>query len=618
VEGLRVTLGRCTQAGGDDVNQDFDGAILPQGFALSSKGVAVAIADGIGSSRVSQVASAAAVRTFLDDYYATSDTWSVRRSAERVLAAVNAWLHAQNQRGDARFDKDAGYVCTFSALVAKGRDVHLFHVGDARIYRVHACGIEQLTDDHRVAVGGEGFLGRALGVSAAVKIDYRCIPAEPGAVYLLATDGAWHGLDGESVRAALDGAVDDLDGAARRLVEQARRRGSADDATALLVRVDALPDVDPGRLPLERDGLALPPPLAPGMRFEGHTIVRTLHTSARSHVHLAVDDASGVRVVLKTPSVDMTAMPDYLDRFVLEEWVARRLRHPNVARAAADTRARSHLFVAMDYIEGQTLAQWMIDHPKPSLDAARRIVVQVAAGLEAFHGREMLHQDLRPQNVIIDRDGTARLLDFASAYVAGLAETSGARSGDAIAGTLQYTAPEYFVGGEGTPRSEVFALAVVLYEMLTGALPYGLEASRLQSPAGVKRLRYVPLRMRRPDLPAWLDNVLQRALSPDPDRRQEAMSEFAHDLTAPGPAYFRKGTVPLIERHPLRFWQVLSAGLLLAVLALAGMLVSVQPSAGPRPDHRIQRRTRPHHRLELLAIGLEVPAYVHGLALHSR
>ncbi len=83
-----------------------------------------------------------AVRGFLEDYYGTTDAWSVRRAAQRVLSAINSWLHAQTQRSDARFDKDRGYVCTFSALVVKAATAHLLHVGDARIYRLHgaACG----------------------------------------------------------------------------------------------------------------------------------------------------------------------------------------------------------------------------------------------------------------------------------------------------------------------------------------------------------------------------------------------------------------------------------------------------------------------------------------------
>ena len=187
---LRVTLGQHSLAGPKSAaNQDFHGALLPEGSLRLSKGIAVAIADGIGSSRVSQVASAAAVRGFLDDYYATSDAWSVRRSAQRVLSATNSWLHAQTMRSDARFDKDSGYVCTFSALILKGRDVHLLHVGDARIYRLHATALEQLTEDHRVHLSSvESYLGRALGAGPNVEIDYRCWEAEVGEVYLLATD----------------------------------------------------------------------------------------------------------------------------------------------------------------------------------------------------------------------------------------------------------------------------------------------------------------------------------------------------------------------------------------------------------------------------------------------
>src|SRR5262245_10792965 len=133
---LRVTLGQHSRAGRkplgeftgpsirEQANQDFHGAMLPGEPLRSTKGIVVALADGIGTSAVSQVASAAAVRGFLDDYYVTSEAWSVRRAAQRVLSATNSWLHAQTLRSDARFDKDRGYVCTFSALVLKGRMVH--------------------------------------------------------------------------------------------------------------------------------------------------------------------------------------------------------------------------------------------------------------------------------------------------------------------------------------------------------------------------------------------------------------------------------------------------------------------------------------------------------------
>ena len=572
---LRVTLGQHSMAGGQSINQDFHGAMLQGEPLRSSKGIALALADGIGSSPVSQVASAAAVRGFLDDYYATSEAWSVRRSAQRVLDATNSWLHAQNMRSDARFDKDKGYVCTFSALILKGREVHLLHVGDARIYRLHARALEQLTEDHRIRVSSvESYLGRALGAGPSVEIDYRCLPAEAGDVYLLATDGAHAHLDAAAVHQALQQHGDDFDTAAAALVATARARGSEDDATVQLLRIDALPDADPRLLPLQREGLALPPSLSPRMSFEGYAIVRELHASSRSHVHLAVDVHTGQQLVLKTPSVDLRDDPEYLDRFLLEEWVARRVDSVHVLKAWAGDRPRAHVFVAMEFIDGQTLAQWMTDHPRPELDAVRGIVAQVGKGLQALHRKEMLHQDLRPENVMIDRTGTVKIIDLASVHVAGLAETTGHARADAIAGTLQYTAPEYFIGGTGSARSDLFSLAVLTYQMLTGRLPYGLEASRLRTGADLKRLRYVPVRHLRPELPAWLDAVLQKALHADPSKRQEAVSEFVHDLHAPGLQFQRHRPPPLIERHPVVFWQVTTVLLGLMVLALLGLLAS--------------------------------------------
>lgn len=570
--GLRVTLGQHSLASPHHANQDFHGAWLPSGHVLASKGIALALADGISSSPVSQVAAQTAVRAFLEDYYATSDAWSVRRAAQRVLAATNAWLHAQNMRGDARFDRDRGHVCTFSALVLKGRDLHLLHVGDARLFRLHAHALEQLSEDHRVRLSSaESYLGRALGTGPNVEIDYRCWEAELGEVYLLATDGAYAHLDAAGVHDALARHADDFDAAAAWLVTQARERGSLDDATLQLLRIDALPEADAPHPQLTRDGLALPPPLAPRVVFEGFTIVRELQVSARSHVHLALDMDTQQQVVLKTPSTDLRDDAEALDRFVLEEWVAHRIDSPHVLKAWAGNRPRSHLYVAMEYIDGQTLAQWMVDHPQPSLDSVRAIVSQLARGLQALHGREMLHQDLRPENVMIDRHGTVKLIDLGAVHVAGLAEGRHDTRANAAPGTLQYMAPEYLLGQGGSPRADLFSLAAITYQMLSGQLPYGLQATRVRTPRDLRGLRYVPLRHVRPALPGWLDAVLGKALHPDPAKRQEAVSEFAHDLKSPGPQFHRSRVTPLVERDPVRFWQCVAVLLALVTVLLLGL-----------------------------------------------
>ena len=565
---LRLSVGQHSEAGRKPLNQDFHGIAEPTEAQRRSRGIALALADGISSSAVSQIASAAAVRGFLEDYYGTSESWTVRRAATCVLAATNGWLHAQSQRGDGRFDRERGHVCTFSALVFKGRDVHLLHVGDTRAYRVHATALEQLSHDHRVRLeGGTTCLGRALGLSPHLDIDHACWPVEVGETFLLATDGAYEHLDAVDVAQVIAGSTD-LQAAAQALVATALARGSPDNATVMLARVDALPDAL--RPPSGRDGLRLPPRLQPRDTFEGYLVVRELQQTARSQVVLAVD-AQGAEWALKLPTAMLAEHPVELERFAAEEWVARRVDSPHVVKAAPAESPREHLFTAMAFIHGQTLAQWMTDHPSPGLDEVRSLVAQVARGLQALHRKEMLHQDLRPENLMIDRQGTVVLIDLASAHVAGLSEGQGDARALALAGTLQYTAPEYFTGEGGTPLSELFSLAVLTYQMLGGALPYGLQVPQVRHARDLHRLQYVPLRLRRPDLPEWLDRVLRKALHPQASRRQQALSEFLHDLRAPGTEFTRPGRTPLQERHPLLFWRGLTVVFGLSTLVLLGL-----------------------------------------------
>ena len=307
-------------------------------------------------------------------------------------------------------------------------------------------------------------------------------------------------------------------------------------------------------------------------RSEGYTIVRELQASARSHIHLAVDNASGQQVVIKTPSVDLRDDPAYLDRFLLEEWVARRIDSAHVLKPCRNERPRRHLFVAMEYIDGQTLTRWMSDHPRPDLDTVRSIVEQIAKGLQAFHRKEMLHQDLRPDNIMIDRTGTVKIIDFGATHVAGLAEGTREARADALLGSLQYTAPEYFSGAGGTAQSDLFSLAVIAYQMLTGQLPYGLQVTQVRGPGDLHKLHYLPARGTRRDLPAWVDAVLRQALQPQPAKRHEALSAFVHDLRSPSPQHLRSERAALIERDPARFWRGLALLLALAVVVLICLL----------------------------------------------
>jgi len=570
---LKISAGQYSDKGRKDANQDFHGIFVPREPQLSSKGIAIAIADGISSSDVSQWASQAAVTGFLEDYFCTSEAWSVKKSAQRVLHAINSWLHAQTRQSQHRYDQDKGYVCTFSAMVIKSTTAHLFHVGDSRIYRLRDHALEQLTEDHRTWVSREkSYLGRALGINPQIEIDYQSLPVEAGDVFVLATDGIYeYAKPGAIVDAVMAGAADparSLGAAAKRIADEAYAQGSADNLTIQIVRIDELPGQSVNEVHRQLGELAIAPELHARSSIDGYRIVRELHASSRSHAYLALDEQTGERVVIKTPSTELREDRACLERLLMEEWIARRIDNAHVLKAYPQPRKRSCLYIVTEYIEGQTLSQWMTDHPKPDLETVRGIIDQIARGLQAFHRLEMVHQDLRPDNVMIDVTGTAKIIDFGSTQVAGILEDAAPGAQSPILGTEQYAAPEYFLGEGGSSRSDIFSLGVIAYQMLSGRLPYGTEVSKSRTRLAQRRLRYRSAQDDDREILAWVDEAIKKAVHPDPGRRYAELSEFIYDLHHPNREFLNRSRPPLLERHPVAFWKAVSFGLAIVVLML--------------------------------------------------
>ncbi|MBR1266667.1 bifunctional protein-serine/threonine kinase/phosphatase [Bradyrhizobium sp. AUGA SZCCT0222] len=569
---LKISVGQYSDKGRKETNQDFHGVLIPAEPLLSLKGIAIVLADGISSSNVSRIAAESAVKGFLTDYYCTSESWSVRTSAQRVLEATNSWLHSQTRRSQYSYDRDRGYVCTLSAIVLKSTTAHLFHVGDSRIYRVSGNSLEQLTNDHRVIISSEqSYLGRALGVNPQIEIDYLMSRVEKGDTFVLVTDGIYeHVSDRHIARTVRDNAAD-LDQAAKAVAELAFELGSKDNLTIQIVRVDELPESAASEVFGQPRELPLPPLLEARQVFDGYRIVRELHGSSRSHIYLAVDIESEDVVTLKIPSIDLRDDPEYLKRFMMEEWVARRIDSPHVLKPCLPSRKRNFLYVATEYIDGQTLTQWMIDNPRPTLETVRGIVEQIAKGLRAFHRKEMLHQDLRPDNIMIDRTGTVKIIDFGSTKITGVIEAAPSGNRNDILGTAQYTAPEYFLGEPVSSRSDLFSLGVITYHMLTGKLPYGAAAAKARTRSQFSRLIYSPASHRDREVPVWVDGTLERAVHPNPYKRYDSLSEFLHDLRHPNANYLGTSSTPLIERNPLLFWKTTTIVLALVVIVLLAM-----------------------------------------------
>ena len=568
-EQLRVAVGQYSDKGRKAINQDYHGVAIPGEPQLTSKGIALCLADGISSSNVSQIASQAAVTGFLADYYCTSDAWSVKKSAHSVLSATNSWLHSQTRQSEFRYEKDRGYVCTFSALVIKSTTAHIFHVGDSRVYRLREDTLEQLTDDHRLWISQEeSYLARALGVTPKVEIDYKDFPVEQDDIFLFATDGVYEYAGTKCIVQIINDNKENLEEAAKAIVRQAYENGSDDNLTVQLVKVDALPELNANEIFKQLTELPFPPALQARMMLDGYKILREVHVSSRSHVFLAEDSETSTQVILKTPSVDMRDDPAYLERFLMEEWIARRLNNAHVLKAFLPTRKRNYFYIVTEYVHGQTLAQWMIDNPKPDIETVRGIVEQVAKGLRAFHRMEMLHQDLRPNNIMIDNTGTVKIIDFGATRVAGIMENTSPLERQHILGTEQYTAPEYFLGEGGTPRSDLFSLGVITYQMLSGRLPYGTQVAKARTRAAQRKLRYRSLIDDERDIPLWIDEAIKQAVHPNPYSRYEELSEFMYDLRHPNPKFLRKSRPPLMERNPVQFWKGISFILFVILLVM--------------------------------------------------
>ncbi len=571
---LEISIGQSSIAGVKPENEDFLGFYVPSketddAVQLDSKGITIAIADGMSGSDGGKEASQVSVRQFIDDYYGTPESWTVKQAATKILTALNTWLYSQGQE---KYGSAKGMVTTFSAMVIKSQTAHLFHVGDSRIYRLRGEKLVQLTRDHRVWISNDrDYLSRAIGIDLHLEIDYRATSIQEGDIYLFTTDGVHDFLPAKTLE-EITQQQKDPQKASDSIIKAAKKNNSDDNISAQVVHINSVPEPDKTEFYEQLTQLPFPPDLHAGNILDGYKILRELNASSRSQVYLAEDtlsekvNGSHRKVVIKTPSVNYEDDPSYIDLFLHEEWVAKRLSSPHLIKVCGMDRKRTFLYTVVEYVQGQTLKQWMQDNPKPTLIQARGTVNQIARGLRSMHRMEMIHQDLKPDNILLDEFNTLKIIDFGSTKIAGLAEIKSVIEHNQIVGTANYSAPEYFKGQTGTNRSDIYSLGVIAYEILTGKLPYGeVSAER----AHKKKFQYTSARQYNPMVPDWMDASLQKAVHPNPEKRYALLSEFVTDFSKPNQSLLdRNASQPLIERNPLGFWRGLALLQFVIIIAL--------------------------------------------------
>ncbi len=570
---LKITVGSCSDKGLKEENQDSLGHMIPANLSLlSAKGAGFALADGVSSSSEAKQASQACVTGFLEDYFSTPDSWSVKKSGGKVLTSINTWLFSQSNQFQ---DVSRGLATTFCGLILKSTTAHLFHVGDSRIYQLRANNLEQLTTDHRIHMPGEKeYLGRAMGVDYRLDIDYRKVVIEVGDLFFISTDGIHDYLTDKEINKILTSGENDLTLICEQIVAKSLENGSLDNVSCQLLKINELPSQDADEVFSKLTELPFPPELYEGVIIDGYRITRELHASSTSQLYLAVDTETDEKVVIKTPSINFEDDPAYLERFQLEEWAGRRINSPHVIRTIEQQRPRRFLYYIMEYIEGKTLEQWIEDQTELDLTVIRNIVSQAISGLRAFHRLDMLHQDIKPGNIMITSDGLVKIVDFGSTKIAGIADISTPIERKELLGTKNYTAPEYLIEQAGTTQSDLFALGCIIYEMITGKLPYGDNLAKASDQRSLNRLKYIPINNRLANVPHWVDKAIRTAVQIDPNNRYEKLSELEADLRKPNPDYLREDQLPLLERNPLAFWKILSGVLVLSNLVFIYFLMT--------------------------------------------
>lgn len=558
---LSLRFGGHSSAGIKDLNQDAFAAHLPTTTDLEFKGGAAVIADGVSSCEDSHIASQTSVTSFMQDYFSTPHSWSVRNSVSRVMTALNSWLHKENSQSSR--EKDS-MLCTFSATIIKSNTLHLFHVGDSRVYLFQDGELEQLTSDHVRKSGGKNYLARALGGDRHLEVDYSTRALSEGDLVIMTTDGVHDFISPKDLKSIISTGFEDAESTAKKLIDLALKNGSDDNLTALITCVDQLPKETLDESHTRLIQLPIPPVMKAGNKIDGYEVLDVIFSGTRSHMYLVKDQESADKYVLKAPSTNFSDDTLYLDGFIREEWVGQRIDHPNVMKTFPGKPDKRFLYYLGEHIQGMNLREWMNDNPNPPLDEVRDLTKQIIRGLRAFQRADMVHQDLKPENIMINQDGRVKILDFGTVKIAGIEEMNSPLDKSIPQGSVNYVAPEYLLGEKGNFKSDLFSLATIVYEMICGKLPYKEMSANQISLKNYAEMDYTPALHHRRDLPLWVEGALKKALQPNPRFRYDAFSEFLQDITYPNQSL--ESMVqhqPYLERNPLLVWKVIALILLM-------------------------------------------------------
>jgi len=548
-----------------ETNEDFISCWLPNDDEHAKTiGMAWILADGVGGENGGEVASrlavTAAVQVFQNAKPFTPIASVQRKMFEAASKAVYETAAARPGLGK--------MATTLTVVLMRENTLHVAHVGDSRVYLVRHGQITRLTTDHSAMSLPVKFrlmhehqamtnpmrsmLTRCIGPEPFAKYDSTRQDLDKGDVVVQCSDGLYgFVLDAEIGDVASHLAPAE---ACRHLIRLAEKRNGDDNISVQIIRVEGIDQFLSVRgvtVHRETTSNTVSNELEPGHildeRFE---IIELISRSGMACIFKARDLENGEVVALKVPLMQFESDVATFTRFQREEEIGRQLNHPYILKVIPVERPKSRPYLVMEFLEGRTLDKLMEEtKPLPEKEAAK-IVSRICEALEHMHQKGIVHRDLKPQNIMVCNDGSIRILDFGIAKAARMRRLTFAGFSPTM-GTPDYMAPEQVNGRRGDQRTDIYSLGAILYEMVTGKVPFEGE-----SPYVVMNVRTtgdpVAPRKLNEHLTPVMEEIILHALARNPDDRYANAALMKAELDD-------YEIVPLIGRYrtlePVKPWK---------------------------------------------------------------
>ena len=510
-------------------------------------GSMAAIADGVGGLSSGEIASRLAIDIAVSVFKSAPPTQKPNQILDQIFKEANLDIYNFGLEAEQR-----RMATTLTACIFRNKELVIGHVGDTRVYLVRGGQIKQLTSDHTYvemqlklgliskedAMSSDlrSVLTRTLGQNPIVQVDFAKSALTNRDCVVLSSDG----LHGSFMDHEIADAVTRMSpqNACDYLISTAENRGAEDNISVQVVRVEEVRHTTfyKGLSSLNADAktgssAVVTTDIAVGQvlddRFE---IIEVIHRSGMSTVFKATDKQTGDTVAVKVPLMNLEADPAFYSRFEREEEIGKALDHPGILKIIP-VEQKSRPYIVMEYVKGQTLDRLMQSVGLLPVSDTLKIASRICDALEYMHNHGVIHRDLKPSNIMLCDDGSLRIMDFGIAKKEAMRRiTFGGFS--PTMGTPDYMAPEQIKGKRGDQRTDIYSLGAILYEMLTGQVPfqgpnvYAVMNARLTGdPPAPRKVN--------PQLSPEIEEIILHAMERDPAKRYPSAAAMKAELDAP-------------------------------------------------------------------------------------